>query len=268
MPLVSVIVAAYRARDFIAEAVRSAMAQGVAAMEIVVAPDEPQCDGDYSFLESLDPRIRVLAPVAAASGPGPARNRALDAARGEFIALLDADDLWQPDYLSLLLPLAQRHGTAFGRTRLTDFAGNVMREVRADGAAVTFDVFAQAFASLHGVTRRLPERRWRDVLAEDVLFDMESLALSGGQAPFADAAVYQLRHRRQSLTQGQAFIDGIGAGYDRLIALVESGGTLVPPAHRAAVVDVWRAWREMDRQFTASGAADYQAFVTERLSKA
>ena len=261
-PIVSIIIAAYRAQEFIGEAVASACAQGVREIEIVVAPDEP---ADYGFLAQLDPRVRVLPGVERATGPGPARNRALGVARGAFVALLDADDLWSPDYLELLLPQAERAGVAFGRTRLTNVDGHILREVRGRDGVVDFATFAGAFASLHGLVRRTAARRWHDVLAEDVLFDLESLALAGGRAPFVDGAIYHLRQRAQSATQSDGFIREIGAGYDRLIALVAGGQTLVPLAHRAAVIDVWRRWQEMDRRFAASGAADYQHFVAGLL---
>ncbi len=261
-PTVSIIIAAYQAQGFIAAAVGSALAQSVSEVEIVVAPDEM---ADYGFLTALDPRVRVLAGVPAPTGPGPARNRALEAAQGRFMALLDADDLLSPNYLAALLPLAEKSGAAFGRTRITDWDGNIVREVAARGPDVAFGDFDTAFASFHGVIRRDVTRRWQNVLAEDVLFDLESLSLVGGRAPFAGDAVYQLRQRPQSMTRGAAFLTGIGAGYDRLMALVATGETQIAPAHRAAVINVWRSWAAMNARFEAAradgDARDYQAFV-------
>jgi len=261
-PTVSVIIAAYQAHDFIAEAVRSALSQDMKEIEVVVAPDEP---ADYALELPTDPRVRVLAGVAAPTGPGPARNRAMAAAQGRFIALLDADDLISPHYLSTLVPLAEQAGVAFGRTRITDWAGALVREVAAKGDEVGFTDFATAFASLHGVIRRQEDRRWQDVLAEDVLFDLESLALAGGRAPFAPQAVYQLRQRGQSVTRGDAFVKNIGAGYEALIAHVEKGETRVAPAQVPDVVAVWRSWAAMNARFESAVAAgdtrDYQAFA-------
>lgn len=268
-PIVSILIAAHQAQDFIAEAVASACAQSLREIEIIVAPDEP---ADYGFLGSLDPRVHVLAGVPHPTGPGLARNRALAAARGRFIALLDADDLISPDYLSSLLPLAERRGAAFGRTCLTDWDGNMLREVRGKNGAVGFDDFATAFASLHGIARNMPERRWRDELAEDVLFDMETLALAGGTAPFAEDAVYRLRLRPQSMTRGRTFTQEIGAGYDRLKQLIRSGQTLIPLAQRDAAIAVFDRWQQMNMAFAAASrqdpTLDYQTFAAAQIGAA
>jgi glycosyltransferase involved in cell wall biosynthesis len=268
-PIISIITAAYQARDFIADAIRSALAQGVADTEILVSPDEPRSITDYSFLAALDPRVRVLADVPAPTGPGLARNRALREVRGRFVAVLDADDLWSPDYLAQLLPMAERHGAAFGTTRITDWDGRTVREIAAKSDVVTFTDFATAYGSLHGVARNLPERRWQDVLAEDVLFDLETLALSGGRAPFVGDAIYQLRLRPNSATKGAHFINEIGAGYDRLVAMIAAGETLISPAHHAAASAVFRNWQQVNAAFGVASAGDpsldYQAFAARHL---
>ncbi|MET1026504.1 MAG: glycosyltransferase family 2 protein, partial [Dongiaceae bacterium] len=234
-PDVSVIIAAYRAQDFVRTAIESATAQD-ASLEILVAPDEPD---DYRFLLARDPRIRVLEPVAAPTGPAAARNRALRVARGHFIALLDADDYWSPSYLSTLLPLAARHGAAFGRTMIADWDGTELRSVPAhdDRDVVDFATFATAYGSLHGIARREATRSWQDLLAEDVLYDLESLALAGGRAPYAAGAVYTLRVRLQSFSHSEDFIRDIDAGYARLIGLIQNGMTAVPAPLRDSASD-------------------------------
>ncbi|WP_303977978.1 glycosyltransferase [Dongia mobilis] len=224
---------------------------------------------DYSFLRLLDSRVRVLDDVAQATGPGLARNRALTAARGSFIALLDADDLWSPDYLAELLPLAERHGAAFGATRITDWQGRTLREIQPATRDIGIADFATAFASVHGIARHLPERRWLDILAEDVLFDLETLALVGGHAPFVAEAVYHLRLRPRSMTRGGAFVARIGAGYDRLKALIRAGDTLIPSDQCAASIAVFDSWQRMNIAFGAAvanePALDFQSFVAKRL---
>lgn len=268
LPILSVIIAAYRAQGFIVDAVTSALTQRRVDIEILIAPDEPRSATDYSFLTQLDPCIRVLPDVSQSTGPGPARNRALDVARGEFVALLDADDLWSPDYLERLLPRAREKGAAFGRTRITDWGGGLVREVAAKTETVEFDDFATAYGSFHGIARR-EDRRWRDVLAEDVLFDLESLSLAGGDAPFVPDAVYQLRLRPESATRDESFTRGIGRGYDRLAGMIAVGETAVAPAHQTAAIAVFRNWQRMNAAFeeavAAGTAGDFQGFVTAKL---
>lgn len=268
MSLVSVIVAAYQARDFIGEAIASALVQDV-ALEIIVAPDEPRGVSDYTDLAARDPRIRVLEGVPAPTGPGPARNRALAVARGDFVALLDADDLWSPDYLALLLPRAEQHGAAFGRTRITDWQGREIRSVAGRNGSADFATFETAFASFHGITRRDLARGWRDVLAEDVLFDLETLALAGGRAPYAEAAIYQLRLRPASLTRDDGFVHNIAAGYEHLMTAIASGATAIPPAHQPAAIQVFRNWAAMNARFEAALSLnpdlDYQTFAARFL---
>lgn len=263
-PDVSVIIAAFQARDFIDTALASVLAQQHQDFEIVVAPDEPD---DYQSLAQRDPRIRVLAPVAVPTGPAKARNRATAAARGRFIAVLDADDCWSPNYLSRLLPLAERHGTAYGRTAISDWQGRELRSIpaRDHQATIGFHEFAAAYGSLHGVTRLDPGRQWQDLLAEDVLYDLESLALAGGAAPYASDAVYTLRIRPQSLSHSDHFIQRIDAGYEQLIGLIRGGATAIAKPHFEPAAAVFHSWQQMNAKFAAAWQADrsieFHAFV-------
>jgi len=255
---VSVIIATHQATDFIATAVQSALAQQGGSLEVIVAPDDSH---DYRFLCDLDPRVVVLDPLETdrkPTGPAAARNRALEKARGSFIALLDADDYWSPNYLQQLLPLAQAQGVAYGRTAIADWDGTERRPIprRPAGQRIGYAHFADAFGSLHGVVRRDPRRRWQDILAEDVLFDVESLALAGGTAPHAAEAVYWLRIRPQSASHSDDFISGIDAGYSAIIARIAAGETLIPVAERDAAIAVFRAWQAMNLRFSKDYATD------------
>lgn len=105
---VSVVVAAYNAAAFISRAIDSVRAQSLPAWEIVVADDcstDATCEVVERFA-AADPRVRLLRATAN-GGPSRARNRAIEAARGEWIAVLDADDAWRPQRLETLLALAQ-----------------------------------------------------------------------------------------------------------------------------------------------------------------
>jgi glycosyltransferase involved in cell wall biosynthesis len=255
MPAVSVIIAALHAHDTLGAAIDSVLRQDFPDFEIVIAPDEP---ADYSAFARLDRRVRVLAGVPAPTGPGPARNRALAAAQGEWIALLDADDLWSQGYLGALMRAAAPMGAAFGRTSVLHENDRELRSIPSQNyrGPANFQIFARAFASFHGIARRTPERRWGNLLAEDVLFDMETLSLAGGEAPYVQEAVYTLRPRARSATRSADFIDNIGKHYETIIGLIADGRTMIGPAHRAEAIAVFESWAEMNASFLKASAAN------------
>jgi glycosyltransferase involved in cell wall biosynthesis len=89
---------AFDAGDFVGAAVRSVLDQTTDDWELIVADDGSVDDTLTIVSEFQDNRIRVLRGEHSGL-PAVARNRALAEARGELIALLDADDVWQPDKL-------------------------------------------------------------------------------------------------------------------------------------------------------------------------
>jgi glycosyltransferase involved in cell wall biosynthesis len=97
-PRVSVVIPAYNAAPFIADTLGSVVAQTFTEYEVIVvndgSPDTPE------FERALGPyldRIRYLKQQN--TGPSGARNLAIRHARGEFVAFLDSDDQWLPDFL-------------------------------------------------------------------------------------------------------------------------------------------------------------------------
>ncbi|OIQ49176.1 UDP-Glc:alpha-D-GlcNAc-diphosphoundecaprenol beta-1,3-glucosyltransferase WfgD [Pseudodesulfovibrio hydrargyri] len=98
---VSVIIPAYNAEKVISEAIGSILAQaGGYDLEILVA-DDRSTDGTREVVARLaqrHPQI-VLLDNAGAKGPGGGRNTCLKRATGEYVAFLDADDVWLPDHL-------------------------------------------------------------------------------------------------------------------------------------------------------------------------
>ena len=110
MPLVSIIVPTFNCAHLIGNAVASAQAQSESRIEIIVV-DDASTDGTAAVVEGLaarDARIRLLR-MERNGGPGAARNAGLDAAGGEWVALLDADDRYHPQRLRRLLDAAASH---------------------------------------------------------------------------------------------------------------------------------------------------------------
>lgn len=108
-PAVSVLIPAYNVASYLDAAVASALAQEV-DVEVVIV-DDGSTDSTPETIRRLeaDPRVRGFRlPVN--GGPSAARNKALDEARGGWIAFLDADDWFAPGRLTYLLKVAEAAG--------------------------------------------------------------------------------------------------------------------------------------------------------------
>jgi glycosyltransferase involved in cell wall biosynthesis len=103
VPRVSVIIAAYNAQSYIDETVRSVLAQTHPAVEIIVV-DDGSTDGTIERLAAFGDRIKLH--QQANGGAAAARNAGARKATGEWIAFLDADDLWLPRKLECELMAA------------------------------------------------------------------------------------------------------------------------------------------------------------------
>jgi glycosyltransferase involved in cell wall biosynthesis len=86
---VTVVVPAYNAAAFVRRAVDSVLSQTWADRELLVV-DDGSTDGTLGVLAGYGERVRVL--TQANAGPAAARNHGLRAARGRYVAYLDADD--------------------------------------------------------------------------------------------------------------------------------------------------------------------------------
>lgn len=102
-PGFSVVIPLYDKRPYIRRTLESALAQDYDRFEVIIVDDSSTDGGPESIDDLLGGKVRLLRQANA--GPGPARNRGAQEACFDWIALLDADDLWRPDHLSTLADL-------------------------------------------------------------------------------------------------------------------------------------------------------------------
>ncbi len=107
-PLVSIIVPTYNRRALLKEALAGVMAQTMPDFEVIVVNDAG-ADASATVAEFNDPRIVYLSHDVNQGQPA-ARNTALRAARGRYIAYLDDDDLYLPHHLETLVGALQASG--------------------------------------------------------------------------------------------------------------------------------------------------------------
>jgi glycosyltransferase involved in cell wall biosynthesis len=101
--LFTVIIPLYNKKAYIRRSIDSVLAQTIQNFEIIVV-DDGSTDGGGQAVESIkDSRIRLIRQVNA--GAAEARNTGIRAGKGEWVAFLDADDLWYPDNLEQHLTL-------------------------------------------------------------------------------------------------------------------------------------------------------------------
>ena len=109
---ISVIIPAYNAEQHISRAIDSVLAQTHPADEII-AVDDGSTDDTGQILRSYGRQLRYIGQEN--GGAGAARNTGIKAARGEWIAFLDADDEWLPEKLKCQADHLRRHSTFVGR---------------------------------------------------------------------------------------------------------------------------------------------------------
>ncbi|MEC4894091.1 MAG: glycosyltransferase family A protein [Oscillatoria sp. PMC 1051.18] len=126
-PLVSVIIPAYNAESTILETIQSVQQQSYTHWEIIVVDDGSR-DRTLTILQDIvEPRLQIFSGDNA--GAATARNRGLKLAQGEFIAFLDADDLWTTDKLQLQLEALEKHpeaGVAYSWASFIDANGKFL----------------------------------------------------------------------------------------------------------------------------------------------
>ena len=132
--LVSIVTPAFNAERFIRECIDSVLAQTHRALEMLVVDD---CSRDKTAeivrsYSSRDPRIRLISRESN-GGPAAARNTALKAASGRFIAFLDSDDLWTERKLEEQLQFMKETDSTFsftGYRRISEQGAFVSERVR------------------------------------------------------------------------------------------------------------------------------------------
>jgi glycosyltransferase involved in cell wall biosynthesis len=107
LPLVSIMMPAYNVEKFIGQAIESVINQTYPQWELILVNDGSK-DGTANVIANYrDPRIKVISQLN--GGESVARNTALKAVKGEYLAFLDADDIFLPNHLELALGYLLAH---------------------------------------------------------------------------------------------------------------------------------------------------------------
>lgn len=207
-PRVSVVVAVHNCARYLREAVSSALAQSLPPHEIILV-DDASVDATREVADDLargDARVRVV-PLERNVGPSAARNIALDAASGDWIAILDGDDICLPGRFEAQVAFLRRTGVDLCGSWFTEFGQGPARTVRwphGESELRATMLFQSAICHPTVMARRevFDRHRYRAELrlAED--YDLFARALSGFR--LANVPIPLLRYRRHPAQATQA----------------------------------------------------------------
>jgi glycosyltransferase involved in cell wall biosynthesis len=206
MPQISVIIPAYNAERTIRETIESVQQQTLQDFELIVINDGSN-DRTLEVVQNInDKRLNIFSYEN--GGLPTARNRGMSKANGEFIAFLDADDLWTPDKLELQLAALKQHpeaGVAYSWTYFMEEKGESLSFHQSIRYSFEGNVYANLLVSdfIHSGSNTLIRRQAIDSVGEfdPALKSCEDwdywLRLSA-RWPFVLVPKYQILYRRSS----------------------------------------------------------------------
>ena len=138
---ISVIMALYRGERYVREALESIAAQTHRPLEVIVV-DDGSPDDSVALIDSLALPFELRIVRQGNAGQSAARNTGIRAARGEFIAFLDQDDIWRPHHLEVLAETMQADPSlawVYGDFDLIDDRGHTVVSAYLTETAVVLD---------------------------------------------------------------------------------------------------------------------------------
>jgi glycosyltransferase involved in cell wall biosynthesis len=153
LPRISAIIPVYNGRRFLREAVDSVLNQVLLPIELIII-DDGSNDDSLSVLDDLDPSIPIIKVRQENSGQSAARNHGVRLAKGDYIALLDQDDIWYPEHLEELVK-------PFAKIKKLGWVYSNVDEIDEEG-------FMVRIGMLNDIPAQHPKRSLTEMLCHDI----------------------------------------------------------------------------------------------------
>jgi glycosyltransferase involved in cell wall biosynthesis len=257
LPKVSIIIPAYNASLFIGDAIRSALSQTYAALEVVVV-DDGSVDDTARIVQAInESRLRYI--YQQNQGQSTAINRGVSLSSGDYIKLLDADDWMNPAHVASQVKALNGSVNNVASCRwgyfLNDFLSPVVRDEVTnvsydDPMQWMFDSLAKDEGMMGGWMWLMPRRIWEATggydesltLYNDVHFSTKLLLAAKG-VRFAPDAVYSYRRgvaTSMSVDQGYKTMESIFRASDMAVQLLIERNAF--PEFRQLFADRLQMW--------------------------
>ncbi len=238
MPTISVIIPAYNAEKTILETLESVQKQTFRDFEIIVIDDGCQ-DNTVQLVKSLDePRLKIFSYKNA--GLSPARNRGIAQATGDYIAFLDADDLWTADKLEKQLNALQQNpeaGVAYSWTAFmeADSTGQYIF-YPAPSPNISGNVYPDILVNnfIYSGSNILVRREAIEKTGEFTLIpsseDWDYWIRLAANYPFIMVSQYQILYRRNSSANSTNMSTKVSLMADSTIKVINRAYQVAPPS--------------------------------------
>jgi len=120
-PLVSIVMPTYNRQHYLAEAIQSCLNQSYKNIELIIVDDgsTDHTEKLVSYYQDKDDRVKYI-KLPTNMGISFARNNGVDDAEGEYIAVMDSDDVMNPDRIKLSVKAIKGHNFVYGSYYMTD----------------------------------------------------------------------------------------------------------------------------------------------------
>ncbi|WP_086932942.1 glycosyltransferase family 2 protein [Agarilytica rhodophyticola] len=268
--LVSIITPAYRAQSMIGEAVTSVLKQTHPHWQMFIIADD---DTDYKKIlreqNIVDERIHFLRTAAVQSGPNVARNVGLAQAEGDWIAPLDADDVYYPERLEKLIRAAQPTGLALDNVKIVGegISSRTVLDAKPD-QPFDFQAFKNSLVPLLLLFhKRHVHQGWDEdiIRGADTMFNLRALE-SAGYAGFIAEPYHEYRVHNQSMCHAEGSEDLFHRAYKHTLERLKSDGLgFQDPEFRQQVIAMIEEKRRINAAFDEAVKqgfkGNYQSFV-------
>ncbi|MDZ4722204.1 MAG: glycosyltransferase [Roseiflexaceae bacterium] len=239
-PLVSVLIPTYNRANYLPEALHSVLTQSFTDVEVIIVDDGSTDDTPALLTQITDPRVRCFSQTNA--GTAAARNTALRAARGKYVACLDSDDRWDAEFLAITIPPLEANphiGVVYVRCRSMDQDGGPLARMVGVPPLFPNDMLASLLYGDHlcaigAVTRRMLLEQvggWEQTLVNTEDWDLWLKLAPLTQFCFIDRVLASIRvHTGRATGQASPRLKRVLNDRERVLARAFARPGLTPKA--------------------------------------